>query len=188
MIAAKRLAADKPSVVMTLGEIREQESKGDDFMTRFTETDNELLERERFFKGHGRSTIIPDDSPAAPKDVDKLTQMFAMQSALVGRIIDERGIEKTSDEWVTGLTIATESEIDEIRREVNWKWWKNPKPIDEAALQGEVIDMWHFLLSLSRVVGLTPYDIHRLYLEKNAENHDRQAGLSDKGGYEVSAE
>jgi len=26
-------------------------------MTRFTETDNERLERERFFKGHGRGTI-----------------------------------------------------------------------------------------------------------------------------------
>lgn len=157
-------------------------------MTRFTETDNALLERERFFKGHGRSTTVPDDAPEVPKVVDKLTQMFAMQTALDGRIIAERGIEKTTDEWVTGLTIAMESEIDEIRREVNWKWWKNPKPIAGAALQGEVIDMWHFLLSLSRVVGLTPDDIHRLYLEKNAENHDRQAGLSDKGGYEVSAD
>ena len=45
--------------------------------------------------------------------------------------------------------------------------------------------MWHFLLSLSRVVGLEPADIHRLYIEKNAENHDRQAGLSDKEGYSV---
>lgn len=28
-------------------------------MTRFTEGDNERLERERFFKGHGRGTIAP---------------------------------------------------------------------------------------------------------------------------------
>ena len=84
-----------------------------------------------------------------------------------------------------GLTVAMESEIDEIRREVNWKWWKNSKEIDVDALQGEVIDMWHFLLSLSRAVGLEPADIHRLYIEKNAENHDRQAGLSDKDGYSI---
>ena len=112
--------------------------------------------------------------------------MYGMQKALDERIIAERGIEKDMSEWVVGLTIAMESEIDEIRREVNWKWWKNPKEIDKAALQGEVIDMWHFLLSLSRAVGLEPADIHRLYIEKNAENHDRQAGLSTKEGYKLN--
>ena len=66
---------------------------------------------------------------------DKLTEMFEMQAGLDGRIIKERGIEKSMSEWVVGITIAMESEIDEIRREVNWKWWKNPKAIDEAALQ-----------------------------------------------------
>lgn len=116
---------------------------------------------------------------------DKLTEMYDMQSKLDQRIITERGIAKTTDEWVVGLTIAMESEIDEIRREVSWEWWKNPKPIDQKALQGEVIDMWHFLLSLSRVVGLSPDDIHRIYMEKNAENHARQSGTSDKGGYAI---
>lgn len=118
---------------------------------------------------------------------DKLTEMYDMQSKLDQRIITERGIAKTTDEWVVGLTIAMESEIDEIRREVSWKWWKNPKPIDQEALQGEVIDMWHFLLSLSRVVGLSPDDIHRIYMEKNAENHARQSGTSEKGGYSVGS-
>jgi dimeric dUTPase (all-alpha-NTP-PPase superfamily) len=116
---------------------------------------------------------------------DKLTEMFEMQAGLDGRIIKERGIDKDVSEWVTGITIAMESEIDEIRREVNWKWWKNPKAIDEEALQGEVIDMWHFLLSLSRVVGLTPETIHTIYMEKNAENHARQDGTSDKSGYSM---
>ena len=116
---------------------------------------------------------------------DKLTEMYDMQTKLDQRIITERGVAKTTDEWVVGLTIAMESEIDEIRREINWKWWKNEKQIDQAALQGEVIDMWHFLLSMSRVVGLTPYDIHRIYMEKNAENHARQSGESAKEGYNV---
>jgi dimeric dUTPase (all-alpha-NTP-PPase superfamily) len=116
---------------------------------------------------------------------DQLTEMFEMQAGLDSRIIKERGIEKDVSEWVTGITIAMESEIDEIRREVNWKWWKNHKEINSAALQGEVIDMWHFLLSLSRVVGLTPETIHAIYMEKNAENHARQDGTSDKEGYEI---
>lgn len=116
---------------------------------------------------------------------DKLAEMFDMQTKLDQRIVTERGIAKTTDEWVVGLSIAMESEIDEIRREVNWKWWKNPKPIDQDSLQGEVIDMWHFLLSLSRVVGLTPDDIHRIYMEKNAENHARQNGETSKEGYAI---
>jgi dimeric dUTPase (all-alpha-NTP-PPase superfamily) len=115
--------------------------------------------------------------------MDKLTEIFGMQTELDTRIINERKIDKSTDEWVRDLTIAMESEIDEIRREVNWKWWKNPKPIDRDALQGEVIDMWHFLLSLSRVVGMAADDIHRLYIEKNAENHARQSGKSTKEGY-----
>ncbi|OLF86374.1 dUTPase [Bacillus paralicheniformis] len=114
---------------------------------------------------------------------DKLNEIFEMQVALDSRIISERSIDKTTDEWVVGITLAMESEIDEIRREVNWKWWKNPKEIDREALQGEVIDMWHFLLSLSRIVGLTPESIYDVYMAKNAENHARQDGTSTKEGY-----
>lgn len=117
---------------------------------------------------------------------DKLTQMYEMQTALDERVIKERDVVMTQDQWVTAITVAMESEIDEIRREVNWKWWKNPKEIDHEALQCEVIDMWHFLLSLSRVVGLMPDDIYRIYMEKNAENHARQSGESNKDGYSVA--
>jgi dimeric dUTPase (all-alpha-NTP-PPase superfamily) len=118
---------------------------------------------------------------------DKLKELFEMQMALDQRIINNRNINKTMDEWVRDITIAIESELDEIRREVNWKWWKNNKPINYEALQGEVIDVWHFLLSLSRVVGLTPETIHAIYMEKNAENHARQEGTSNKKGYETNA-
>jgi dimeric dUTPase (all-alpha-NTP-PPase superfamily) len=116
---------------------------------------------------------------------DKLIEMYEKQMELDFRIIGERRIVKSRDEWARDLTIAIESEIDEIRREINWKWWKNPKEVDVEALQDEVIDVWHFLLSLSRVVGLDAYDIHRVYMEKNAENHARQDGTSEKDGYKA---
>lgn len=116
---------------------------------------------------------------------DKLNELFSLQSELDNRIISERNIEKSLDEWVVGITLAMESEIDEIRREVNWKWWKNEKPIDKEALQGEVIDMWHFLISLSLICGLSAEDVYRIYLEKNRENHARQDGTGLKEGYEV---
>lgn len=116
---------------------------------------------------------------------DKLNELFELQSELDNRIISERNINKSLDEWVVGITLAMESEIDEIRREVNWKWWKNEKPIDKEALQGEVIDMWHFLISLSLKCGLSAEDVYRIYLEKNRENHARQDGTSTKEGYAV---
>lgn len=116
----------------------------------FNANQRNLLELERFFKGHTRTSIRKVSEQKAELTGDKLSQIFAMQEALDQRIIQERGIERTDDEWVIGLTIAMESEIDEIRREVNWKWWKNEKPIDRTALQGEVIDMWHFLVSSRR--------------------------------------
>lgn len=95
---------------------------------------------------------------------DKLNELFSLQSELDNRIISERSIEKSLDEWVVGITLAMESEIDEIRREVNWKWWKNEKSINKEALQGDVIDMWHFLISLSLKCGLSAEDVYRIYL------------------------
>lgn len=138
------------------------------------------IEIKRFFKE------MPSGVPSTQTDI--LTEMYEMQRDLDHRIINERRVDKSVDEWVIGLTIAMESEIDEIRREVSWKWWKNPKEIDMPALQGEVIDMFHFLLALAREVGLSPTDIHRLYMEKNAENHARQDGTSIKEGYAVDEE
>ncbi|MBB6176400.1 dimeric dUTPase (all-alpha-NTP-PPase superfamily) [Anoxybacillus tengchongensis] len=108
------------------------------------------------------------------EEVEKLEKMFQMQQALDERIIAECNIEKTLDEWVVAITIAMESEIDEIRREVNWKWWKQEKEIDLNRLQEEVIDLWHFLLSLSRMVGLAPETIFEKYMDKNKINHQRQ--------------
>ncbi|CDN42051.1 MULTISPECIES: dUTPase [Paenibacillus] len=116
---------------------------------------------------------------------DKLTHIFEMQKTLDDRIISERGVDGTLEDWVMGITIAMDSEIDEIRREVNWKWWKNPKPIDVDALKSEVIDLWHFLVSLSEKVGLSAEEVYAAYCTKNAENHARQEGRSDKSGYEV---
>lgn len=118
--------------------------------------------------------------------MDKLDQIFEMQAQLDNRIIRERNIEKSLSVWVRDLTVAMEDEISEVRREINWKWWKNEKPIDIIALREEVIDLWHFLVSLSQKVGLTADDVYRVYCEKNAENHARQDGTSNKGGYKVA--
>lgn len=149
----------------------------------------ELIETELFFYGKPQPSLLIDaskvDTVGKSTKPDFLEEMYAMQAGLDARIVAERGVEKTLDEWVLAITVAMESEIDEVRGEINWKHWKNPKEVNVDALQGEVIDLVHFVLSLCRIVGMTPADIHRRYMEKNAENHARQAGLSDKEGYAV---
>jgi dimeric dUTPase (all-alpha-NTP-PPase superfamily) len=116
---------------------------------------------------------------------DKLNELFEMQNSLDTYIIDQRNIQKSLDEWIVGLTIAMESEIEEIRKEVNWKWWKNAKEVNKDNLQEEIIDLWHFLLSMSIKAGLTSEDVYRIYVEKNQENFDRQNGVSQKDGYSL---
>lgn len=115
------------------------------------------------------------------KHDDRLGEIFRLQAELDARIRTQRNLDMTLDETVLGVTIAMESEIDEIRREINWKWWKNPKPVDMPRLQSEVIDLWHFLVSLSQTVGLMPQDVLDAYKAKNAENHARQDGAVGDG-------
>jgi hypothetical protein len=116
-------------------------------------------------------------------DGDKLDVLFQMQKALDVDIILKHPdkTNKTLSEWVMGITIAMESEIDEIRREVNWKWWKGEKEINDTALKSEIIDMWHFLISMSMKAGMTADDVLAIYKEKNAENFARQVGQSSEG-------
>lgn len=115
----------------------------------------------------------------------KLNDMFAIQYEFDQRIIRERNIEKTMDEWVIATTVAMEDEISELRSEINWKHWKNEKPVDMGRVRSEVTDLWAFLISLSLHVGMDSSDVYNEYLAKMQENHARQDGTSTKEGYEV---
>ncbi|MHA2887273.1 hypothetical protein [Bacillus cereus] len=52
---------------------------------------------------------------------EKLTELFELQNVLDNRIISDRNIKKTLDQWVVGITLSMKREIDKIRREVNWE-------------------------------------------------------------------
>ena len=66
---------------------------------------------------------------------DKLDRIFTMQQALNDDIIARRGLQGISDEeWIQKHMLAMLSEMAEVLDEVNFKWWKNKKPIDRDAL------------------------------------------------------
>ena len=52
---------------------------------------------------------------------------------------------------------------------------------DKQNAKVEIVDLFHFLISLAQVMGMSAEDIHEAYLKKNQVNHDRQeSGYSSK--------
>ncbi len=118
--------------------------------------------------------------------MDKLDMIFSMQSALNKEIRQARNLSFSSSEWIQKETLAMLSEMAEVLDEVNFKWWKNKKEIDEKALKEELIDILHFFISMCIDAGMTADEMLEIYSRKNQENLDRQHGLSSKEGYAVS--
>jgi len=118
--------------------------------------------------------------------MDKLERIFDMQRALNEDIVRRRGLENvTYEEWMQKYALAAIAEISEMLDEVNYKWWKNKKEIDHAAVKEELVDVLHFFVSMCLKAGLTADELFNVYNAKNKENFDRQNGLSAKKGYEA---
>ena len=118
---------------------------------------------------------------------DQLDTIFQMQNALNEDIIARRGLEGIPDEvWIQKHMLAMLSEMAEVLDEVNFKWWKNPKPVNHDALCEELVDVLHFYVSMCLKAGMDADELFRRYLAKNEENFRRQQGKSEKKGYDVS--
>lgn len=116
---------------------------------------------------------------------DRLSDIFDLQQALNDDIRKRRNLTGISHEqWIQKQTLAMLSEMAELLDEVNFKWWKNPKPVNENALKDELVDVLHFFVSMCLEAGLTPQELYERYIDKNKENFDRQLGLSKKAGYD----
>lgn len=116
---------------------------------------------------------------------DKLDIIFGLQKALDDDITRRHGLEHVSpEEWIQKDVLAIVAELGELLHEVNFKWWKNPKPVDRDALHVEMIDVLHFFVSMCLRAGLDAEALFDLYIAKNKENFDRQYGRSAKKGYD----
>ena len=116
--------------------------------------------------------------------MDKLDAIFQMQKELNDRIIEKRGLHAISDEeWIQRQVLAVIAELAELLNEVNYRWWKNKKPVDPDAEREELADILHFFISMCLRAGMDAQGLFDRYVRKNEENHRRQEGLSEKGGY-----
>jgi len=116
---------------------------------------------------------------------DQLHEMFHMQKALNERIgvRVERMSDKEKTKWILNYSRAVTQEIAELTDTVPWKWWANYQKFDAQNARVEVVDLFHFVISLAQVLGMKADDVFEAYVKKNAVNFRRQAS-----GYRVKDE
>ena len=110
------------------------------------------------------------------RGMDKFDEIFSMQDTLNKRIgVNTDGMsDEDKAKWVLNYTRAMQQEMSELIDSVPWKWWAKYQEFDEQNAKVEVVDLFHFLISLAQVLGMTPEDVHEAYLKKNKVNHERQ--------------
>lgn len=81
------------------------------------------------------------------KDIELIKEMLQMQAKLDKAIMEEYGLFAIDE---TKLSFAILDEVGELTHELkgNWCWWKKTQPqVDDEKVLGELVDIWHFVLS-----------------------------------------
>ena len=115
--------------------------------------------------------------------MDKLEQIFSLQDELNSRIgVVTQGLnDEEQGKWILNYIRAMQQELAELTDSVPWKWWAKYQEFDKQNARVEVVDLFHFLISLAQVLGMSADDVYDAYLKKNKVNHQRQdSGYSEK--------
>ena len=108
--------------------------------------------------------------------MDKFDEIFRMQDALNRRI----GVslpppsEEEKAKWILNYTRAMQQEMAELVDSVPWKWWAKYQKFDEQNARVEVVDLFHFLISLAQTLGMSAEDVFQAYVKMNQVNLQRQ--------------
>ena len=115
--------------------------------------------------------------------MDKLEEIFQMQDGLNRRI--GVNLPPSTDEekakWILNYTRALQQETAELIDSVPWKWWAKYQKFDAQNARVEVVDLFHFLISLAQTLGMSADDVFNAYVKKNEVNFKRQeSGYTEK--------
>jgi hypothetical protein len=108
---------------------------------------------------------------------DRLAIMLNMQSELQERSYGQRIEELEGEERIQmfkEMYVALVDELHESLGEMGWKPWATSKHFNEAAVQGELIDAWHFFMNLLILSGMDPEQMFEKYMAKHRKNQQRQ--------------
>ncbi len=116
---------------------------------------------------------------------DQLRELFRMQTALNERIgVHMEGMDEAEKtKWLLNYSRAMSQELAELTDSVPWKWWAKYQKFDEQNARVEVVDLFHFLISMAQVLGMSADDVFNAYVRKNEVNFKRQ-----ESGYAVKDE
>jgi len=101
--------------------------------------------------------------------MDKLENIFELQEQLNSRIgvnMNEMNDEDRAT-WILNYVRAMQQELAELTDSVPWKWWAKYQEFDKQNAKVEIVDLFHFLISLAQVMGMSAEDVHEAYLKKN---------------------
>ena len=115
--------------------------------------------------------------------MDKLENIFELQEKLNSRIgVNMEGMDEAEQtKWILNYVRAMQQELSELTDSVPWKWWAKYQEFDEQNARVEVVDLFHFLISMAQVLGMTADDVFQAYLKKNEVNFKRQeSGYTEK--------
>jgi len=116
---------------------------------------------------------------------DQFRELFRMQKSLNERIgVHTDGMnDEEKAKWILNYCRAMTQEIAELTDSVPWKWWAKYQKFDGQNARVEVVDLFHFLISLAQVLGMSADDVFNAYVKKNELNFKRQ-----ESGYTVKDE
>jgi len=120
---------------------------------------------------------------AAEGSRDRLAIIFERQQAFQADLVRRRRLAFDASTWLEKQALALMVELAEVLEAAQYKWWKDPEPVDRAALHEELVDVFHFFVALCLAAGMSADDLYEGYLAKQAENRRRQDGESDRPGY-----
>ena len=105
------------------------------------------------------------------KDIKLIKEMLQMQEKLDEAIMKEYGLDEIDED---NLRMAILDEVGELTHELkgNWCWWKKTQsPVDDKKVLGELVDVWHFVLSYqNHFNGGENGILNDLIFEKTSDN------------------
>ena len=124
-----------------------------------------------------------ESNPWRMEKPDQLRELWRMQDALNKRIgVNTDGMsDEEKTKWILNYTRAMTQEMAELTDSVPWKWWAKYQKFDEQNARVEVVDLFHFLISMAQVLGMSADDVFNAYIKKNEVNFKRQeSGYTQK--------
>lgn len=119
---------------------------------------------------------------------DKLQNMFDRQYELaknfipIAKLHEEQDFSVERQQYLaTYCQLLTEEGVEFLRELPARKFWRpsiNKNDVNRQALLEELADIWHIVIALSLISGITADEMHDLYVAKNEINLQRVTGKS----------